>query len=130
MVCMANIGSLVSNELFNIAGRMRAYFAAQGPTSTLGHNRGWEVCPPGNFTFTDRPTMLGGAVTNPAHRLHHPRLARLLLADQKGVIHTVTHLGSSWPCRLQMSTRELNLTSLRSLVTPGGLIFQGAPLDP
>lgn len=131
MVGMASICSLVSNELLSIACRMRAYFPARGNTSTLVHDRGWEVCPDGNFTFTDCPPMLRGTVTNPAHRLHHPRLARLLLADQKGVIHIVTHLGSSWPCRLQVSTRELDLTSLGSLVIPGFVVvFQGAPRGP
>lgn len=95
---VAGIHCPTPKELCNTPGhRRRAQLPGEGHAAALGLGRGQEVCLDRYCTLTDCPPGLRGAVTHTAHRLHNPGLARLLLADQEGVLCAAGPFGSSWP---------------------------------
>lgn len=84
--------------------RVRARFAAQGGS-------GGQV--PLEGTVADRPPGPRGAATAAAHRSHRAGPARLLLADQQGVLH---------PAARPPRPGGLALAPLGSPVSPGGVL--------
>lgn len=129
LIWVAGVHSPVGKELCGTAGRgVGAHLPSQGRSGALRQEARLDR----NCALTDGPPRPRGAVTHTAHRLHHPGLARLLLADEKGVLCAAGPLRSSWPRGLPLPTRGLTLTCLRPVGAPGRAlaVFPGAPWDP